>query len=280
MKETMILKGVKYMLSDRCSHAVIRITIMLLENNDRTTPEKPIIINDKSAMFSRYFDDVGKKEFVSNIVELSVLTNPALTVTLLKQNNDFNVFELKCVDIAVYFATPIKMGSFVCLKIKDKLQNNVNLVWKRWCEKIGSRKDIYRNGCPSLTQKRRKSIENILSIHLVDFMYLVIEGTIRSPYHMGFLINKSGLVTKQTKYCCVTTIFRNTHVMEALATKAEDRLYYEQIEEADNKINLRNFGKASVHTLSDRANNSTTSKLITSSGKMPSLLEQVLNAEE
>lgn len=246
MNEQLTIACVKYMLRDARPHAVIRLVMLLIEQGHTTSPDNPILFNSEYKLLKNHFEKVGAKSFVEDLKALATLSSPEMSSTLIRSQDKVHVYEFTFSGIKAYFSLPVRQGRLTVVKSSDKIKNKVQRVWSRWAERIGSRKDIYKNGI-SLTSAREKAITNALNVRSEESLYDVIEGCLRSPHHMGYTIDrKTGLVTKSKRYCCPTTIFRNEKIMDGLLSRLSEPMFDIQVEEANKRHSLRSF---TVHTV-------------------------------
>lgn len=274
MNEQTIIKCMKHMLKDRRRHAVMRIVIYMIESIHKNNINEPLTLSSETPFLKNHFDSVGAKEFIKDLNELATIATEHMATNLVEEREGGDLYVFKFDDVSAYFVLPKKQGRLHCVKKEDKINHRLKLVWSNWVTKIGSIKEMYPRGVPSLTPARKKAILDALSIKSPEFLDSVIEGTLRSPYHMGYIIDKSGKVTRGTKYCCPTNIFRNEHKMEALAAKINEQHYQKQIDEAEKRRSLRVF---SVEQQGTKIEKKTISSIDLKGKKSLSMLDKVLN---
>ncbi|ELP5898562.1 hypothetical protein QTV49_000436 [Vibrio vulnificus] len=242
MNEAQILKCVKHMLSDKRSHAVMRMVILLLEKADKTTPENPLHLSSETKFLKRHFESVGVTEFLADLKELASISTQVMTSTKINSTRNGHTFHFSFDGISAFFSIPVREKKKLSLKKVDILEKDIQTVWLHWLEVVGSQKEIYKRE-PTLTKERRKWIRDGLVIATADELNLAIDGCIRSPFHMGYKIDeKLWSITKQKHYCEPCNIFRNRDKIENLITKCEDKNYLYQVEEANQRRSLRYFG--------------------------------------
>lgn len=248
------------MLSDKRSHAVMRMVILLLESAHVTTSQNPVHLSSEAKFLKRHFESVGVTEFIDNLKELASISSPVMRSTKIHSTKKCHTFEFSFDGTSAFFSIPIREKNKLTLKKEDILKKDIQTVWLHWLKNVGSQKEIYKRN-PTLTKDRRKWIRDGLVIGTADELCLAIDGCIRSPFHMGYKIDeKTWNVTKQKHYCEPCNIFRNRDKMENLMTKCDDKNYLTQVEEAKQRWNLRHFGTTDTQPMNHYESNEANSE--------------------
>ncbi|MCY9866144.1 hypothetical protein OTK49_26765 [Vibrio coralliirubri] len=241
MNEQLIIQCVKYMLRDTRPHAVIRLTMFLIEQAGKTSPTNPIPLDSEHPFLKNHFDKVGERTFVADLMALATLSSPEMVCKIIEEHEKTQVYEFSFSYVKAYFSLPVKQGRLTVVKKGDKMKHKIERVWARWFNRIGSRKDIYGSGV-KLTKARSNAIENALNVRSEENLYDVIEGCLRSTHHMGFTIDrKTGRVNKTKRFCCPITIFRNEKIMDGLLSRLSEPMFDIQVEDANRRHSLRSF---------------------------------------
>lgn len=219
-----ILKKTKQLLSQRSGQFAINLIIHLLECS-HCTEYKTLKLKAKSL----------SRASKSDVQELISIEDFGISFTRLDHSNPkCALYLFRCDTYACHVEIPMSFEK----KGDVEMDAKIRVIWNYYVESIGADKNAWKK-TPTLTTSangRYRALKSFLKNNPdfdVEHAFLVIDGTLRSPHHMGF--NPITGEKNPKHYCDIGNIFTNRQRAEELMAKSGSEHYLIQLEKLKNK---------------------------------------------
>ena len=221
---TFILFKTKQLLAQRYGQFSIRLIIHLLENADSTNSK---ILQLKTKSLSK-----AKKSDISELIGIDAF---GISFTRLEPSNiKYSIYLFRCDTFTCRVEIPMSFERKGDVRLDEKIRT----IWDYYLKIIGCDKKAWKR-VPTLTTSRGGrywALKQFLKQNpdfSVKQAFLVIDGAVRSPFHMGFNQKNGEKLPKH--YCDICNIFTNLQRAEELMAKSDAEHYSIQLTNVNNK---------------------------------------------